>query len=69
MIEIVWDDKFKKIFGKWNKKHLSLTDSFKEKIQLFENDPFHPFLKTHSLSGILSGLWAFRINYEYSSLD
>lgn len=65
MIEIIWDDKFKKIYKKWNKKHQELLNSFKEKMQLFEDDPFHPFLKTHSLSGILTGLWALRINYEY----
>lgn len=27
-------------------------------------DPFHPSLKTHSLSGTLKDSWAIRINYE-----
>ena len=45
MIELIWDEKFKRLF----------------KIVI---DPFHPSLKTHSLSGILKGSWAMRINYE-----
>ncbi|MFA4849624.1 MAG: type II toxin-antitoxin system YoeB family toxin [Methanoregula sp.] len=31
----------------------------------FEEDPFHPSLKTHTLSGVLKGLWSFRITYEH----
>ena len=65
MIEIVWDDKFKKIYKSWSKKHPDLVSSFKDKMELFANNPFNPSLKTHSLSGILKGLWALRITYEY----
>ena len=57
MIEIVWDDKFKKIYKSWSKKHPDLVSSFKDKMELFANNPFNPSLKTHSLSGILKGLW------------
>lgn len=65
MLEIIWDNKFKRIYKGWSKKHPDLVDTFKDKIELFVNDPFHPSLRTHSLSGILKGLWALRITYEY----
>lgn len=65
MVEIVWDSKFRKTFKKWSKKHPELVETFKNKLELFTSNPFHPQLKTHSLSVILKALWAFRITYEY----
>jgi len=35
-----------------------------KKIELFVSDSFHPSLRVHSLSGVLLGLWAMRINYD-----
>jgi len=64
MIEIIWDEKFKRLFKKWNQKHPDLNEQFRIKLELFVADPFHPSLKTHSLSGTLKGSWAIRINYE-----
>ncbi len=65
MIELVWDEKFKRIYKKWRQKHPDLDEQFKNKMELFLIDPFHQSLKTHRLSGILKGLWATRINYEH----
>ena len=54
MIEVVWDDKFKRIFKKWAKKHPDLIDEFKFKLELFCNDPFDPSLKnTFPARGII----------------
>jgi len=64
MIEIIWDDGFKKIYKRWSKKHPELVDVLEKRLQLFVKEPFHPLLKTHSLSGTLKGLWAIRITYE-----
>ena len=66
MIEIIWDEKFKKIYKTWSKKHPDLVESFRNKAELFANNPFHPFFRTHSLSGILDGLWSLLINYDYT---
>ena len=65
MIEIVWDNKFKRIYKRWSKKHPDLADSFRDKMALFVSEPLHPSLRTHSLSGILKGLWSLRISYDY----
>ena len=64
MVEIVWDERFKKIYKKWVHQHPDLKAPFARKIVQFEADPFHPALKTHTLSGVLKGLWSFRITYE-----
>ncbi|MBI4723359.1 MAG: hypothetical protein HY769_10280 [Candidatus Stahlbacteria bacterium] len=45
-------------------EHPELVEVFKEKMELFVKGPFHPFLRTHSLSGVLQELWSLRINYE-----
>lgn len=65
MVEIIWDEKFKKIYRKWIRKHPNYQEQFSRQLLIFENDPFHPALKTHSLNGILEGLWSCRITYEY----
>ncbi len=65
MIEIIWDEKFKRTYKNWSKKHPDLVESFRTKMELFANKPFHPSLRTHSLSGILRGLWSLWITYEY----
>ena len=65
MVELIWDERFKKIYRKWVRDHPELKAQFAKKIVLFEEDPFHPSLKTHTLSGVLKGLWSFRITYEH----
>jgi mRNA-degrading endonuclease YafQ of YafQ-DinJ toxin-antitoxin module len=65
MVELIWDDRFRKIYKKWSLQHPELKALFAKKIVLFEEDPFHPSLKTHTLGGVLKGLWSFRITYEH----
>jgi mRNA-degrading endonuclease YafQ of YafQ-DinJ toxin-antitoxin module len=64
MVEIVWDEKFKRIYRKWCRQHPTHKGQFAKKIVIFQSDPFHPSLKTHSLSGVLQGLWSFRITFD-----
>ena len=65
MVELIWDEKFKKAYKKWVHQHPELKAQFARKIIQFEEDPFHPSLKTHTLSGVMKGLWSFRITYEH----
>jgi addiction module RelE/StbE family toxin len=65
MIEIIWDEPFLRILKKWRKKHPNLVEKFQQKVDLFIQDPFDPSLRTHSLSGNLSGCWSLSITYEY----
>ena len=65
MVKLVWDSKFKRKYKSWCKKHPDLVESFRNKMKIFVNNPFHPSLRTHSLSGVLKGLWSSRITYAY----
>ena len=65
MIELVWDKAFVRAVKKWQKKHPALMERFKERLRLFSDQPFHPSLKTNSLSGGLKDYSAFSITYEY----
>jgi hypothetical protein len=49
MVELIWDERFKKIYSKWIRRHPELKAQFAKKIVLFEEDPFHLSLKTHTL--------------------
>lgn len=49
----------------YKKLQPSLQEEVKEKISLFEENPHHPFLKTHKLKGKLQDFWSFSVNYAY----
>jgi addiction module RelE/StbE family toxin len=42
-----------------------LRDLLKKKGSLFEQEPFHPFLRTHKLTGKLVGLWSFSLDFRH----
>ena len=55
--------------SKFEKEYQALSKEIKEKAtmreKIFRRDPFDQRLKTHKLKGILSGFWAFSIDYQY----
>lgn len=57
-------------FFKRRYKELTLRQKadFKQAIQLFIENPFHPNLKTHKLKGKWKGFWSFSINYSHRVL-
>ena len=65
MIELILNESLLRILKKWRKKHPELVNRFQQKLTLFTDEPFHPSLKTHSLSGNLAGYWVISINYEH----
>lgn len=65
MIEVVWDQGFKRSYRKRISRAPHLKKQFWEKMELFLDDPFSPMLRTHKLSGNLKGTWAFSINDDY----
>jgi addiction module RelE/StbE family toxin len=65
MVELIWDDPFIKNVRKWLRKHPEMKIRFEERIHLFAQEPFHPSLKTHNLSGKLNNYWAFSITHDY----
>jgi len=65
MIRLIWSDKFEGRYRKWARRHPDLISTFERKIILFEEAPFHPSLKTHTLRGNLKEVWSIYINYEH----
>lgn len=68
MTRIVWNERFIKSYQKWSRKHPDLIGICKDKLEIFEADPFHVSLKTHPLHGSLEGFWSFSISYQYRIL-
>ncbi|MFA6305889.1 MAG: type II toxin-antitoxin system RelE/ParE family toxin [Candidatus Gracilibacteria bacterium] len=62
MVEVYYKPSF---FKKCRKLPVDLLDEIEQKIELFKENPNHPFLKTHKLKGTLDGLCSFSVNYSY----
>ncbi|MBI2483944.1 type II toxin-antitoxin system mRNA interferase toxin, RelE/StbE family [Candidatus Uhrbacteria bacterium] len=67
-MELYYSPRFRRSFKKFSEKFQ--RQAWKQ-IDLFQNDSFHPHLKTHKLS--VDELWAFSIDYKnriiFSFLD
>ncbi len=64
MINLIWDNTFKRKLKKLIKNDESLKILIFERLSLFAVDAFHPSLKTHKLTGNLSNCWSFSIDYQ-----
>lgn len=64
MINISWDQGFKRVYRRKVKKDAELKARFWEAFEMFAKDPFQPRLRTHKLTGKLDGLWAFSVNFD-----
>ena len=64
MVKLVWDPGFKKAYTKRIRDHKSLKKRFWNTLEIFIEDPFEPVLRTHKLSGKLTGLWTFSVDYD-----
>ena len=65
MRRLVLSQRFKKNLKDFLLKHRELENIFHEKIDLLQQDPHCPSLKTHKLTGKLKNYWALSITYEY----
>lgn len=63
-MEIAFSTSFKRAFKKKFKTKKEFEKLFWEATSLFIQDPFHPLLKTHKLSGNLKNLWSFSVTYD-----
>ena len=60
-MEVAFSDSFKKSFKKRIKSTVTETE-FWLRLELFVNNPYENKLKTHKLSGKLTGLYSFSID-------
>jgi len=64
MTNIGFSSSFKRAYKKFLKTNSDLETKFWIKLELFQQNPFSPELKTHKLSRDLKDLWSFRIDYD-----
>jgi mRNA interferase YafQ len=63
-VKLVAHKSFKRAFKKLIKKNPQLQDRVLNILDLLENDPFTPSLKSHKLTGSLDGYWSCSVNYD-----
>jgi mRNA-degrading endonuclease YafQ of YafQ-DinJ toxin-antitoxin module len=64
VIKVSWDQGFKRVYRKKVKNDAELKGRFWDAAEMFAQDPFHPRLRTHKLTGRLEGLWAFSVSFD-----
>ncbi len=64
MIELIWDTGFKRAYKRRIAPDPALKDLFWDAMELFVSEPFAPGLRTHKLTGKLSGCWAFSVAHD-----
>jgi len=52
----------KKFDKKLKKQSVKIQKEFIKRVTFFIQDKYHPFLKTHKLSGKLQDLWSFNLS-------
>lgn len=68
MKQLAWSPKSLRAFKRMVRQNPQLRPLIEETLQQLVEDPFHPTLKTHKLSGDLAGIWACSIDYSYRIL-
>ena len=68
MPKIIYTDRYLKSAEKFFKKHKSLLSQYEKVMKILENNPKHPSLRLHKLSGKLSGVYSISINISYRIL-
>lgn len=64
MRKLSWDTSFRRAFKRHTRNNPALQSRIFQALDRLMEDPFHPALKTHKLSGQLKGLWACWVEYD-----
>ncbi len=64
MYELQWGNSFIKAFTRKTKSNVVIKSKIIDSLQLLEENPFNPKLRTHKLQGILKGLYACTVDYD-----
>lgn len=63
-MRIRYSSAFEKAYAERIKKKPQLKKLFWDKVAEFQENPLEPSLKTHPLTGLLEGRWAFAVAYD-----
>ena len=64
MVRLEWSSRFERSLKKWVLKHPETRESIQQKLEQFSQNPFHPDLKNHKLSGQLHELRSISVWYD-----
>ena len=64
MITISFSKAFERTYKKYVKRNPEKAIAILDKILLFQSNPQHPSLSAHKLTGSLTGILAFKIEYD-----
>lgn len=64
MRKLAWDASFRRAFKRYTRNNPSRQERLFWVLERLAEDPFHPTLKTHKLSGQLKDLWACSVEYD-----
>jgi len=64
MRRLVWHNAFRRAFKRRARNDSVLQERIFQTLENLANDPFHPALRTHKLSGQLKGLWSCWVEYD-----
>lgn len=67
-MKIGWTSRSIRSFKRLVRKNPQLRPLVEPALQLLSEEPFHPRLHTHKLSGNLSDIWSCSIDYSYRIL-
>ncbi len=67
-MKIGWTPKSIRTFKKLVRKNPQLRPLIEATLELLSEDCFNPSLRTHKLTGDLSGIWSCSIDYDYRIL-
>ncbi len=63
--KLIFTESYLKRAQKFATQHPELRGLYQKTLQLLEQNPFHPSLRLHALSGRLNGLYSISINLRY----
>ena len=63
--QLVFTESYLKRAKKFAKRHPELRNLYQKTLLLLEQNPFHPSLRLHPLTGNLNGLHSISINLSY----
>ena len=63
-MKVAFSSSFKRAYKKRIKGQKEKEEAFFKKMEIFIDEPYHPQLRTHKLSGQLKDLWSFSIDYN-----
>jgi addiction module RelE/StbE family toxin len=64
MRKIGWTPKSLRAFKRLVKRNPDLRPAIERTLNQLAEDPFHPSLQTHKLTGDLAGIWSASIDYK-----